>query len=258
MLRIYLDFDGVIAHSAIECISSAFNVWSAMHSDLLDKKILTDLDCKNSIIEISVANRSLVIPPEHYFCLIQSVYEQIKSLSPNTSQASIEQNFNKNCKSASHILLDQFKRNFFEYREQKFHTQSDAGWVQENPATFFTKELFKMIKSFDVEIFIVSRKNYMSLDKWVSGSGYKVDGIFGNEELAKFENSKFKLISNLQTEKSPRKSIFVDDTAFEFNSSGWSDINVVTLEAGWGYNNLSDNTNEILKKINGNLNDLYN
>jgi len=256
MSRIYLDFDGVLANSANECISSAFNVWLAMQSELLEKKIFIELEEKNLIFDISIANRSLVIPPEHYFCLIQSVYEQIKSSS--MFPENIKSLFNKNCKNTSYILLDQFKEYFFKYRELKFNQQSDVEWAEENPATLFTKEFFRMIKSVDVETFIVSRKNYISLDKWLSGSGYKVDGIFGNEELAKFKNCKFKLISNLQNEKPFRKSIFVDDTAFELNFPGWSDINVLTLEAGWGYNNMPDNTNEILEKIRGNLNDLHN
>ena len=79
-----------------------------------------------------------------------------------------------------------------------------------------------------------------------------------SSSAAKFKNCKFKLISNLQNEKLLRKSIFVDDTAFELNSSRWSDINVLALEAGWGYNKLPDNTDEILEKIRGNLNDLHN
>ena len=258
MSRIYLDFDGVIAHSAIECIGTAFNVWLAMQSELVGKKIFIESECKNLIFDVSVANRSLVIPPEHYFCLIQSVYEKIKSPSSSMSPENIKSLFNKNCKNTSNILLDQFKEYFFKYRELKFNSQSDVEWAEENPATLFTKEFFRMIKSFDVETFIVSRKNYISLDKWLSGSGYKVDCIFGNEELAKFKNCKFNLISNLQNEKLLRKSIFVDDTAFELNSSRWSDINVLALEAGWGYNKLPDNTDEILEKIRGNLNDLHN
>ena len=64
-------------------------------------------------------------------------------------------------------------------------------------------------------------------------------------------NSKFNLISSLQNEFPTPNAFFVDDMAFEFDSAVWSDIGVETLEAGWGYNNLPDNTDEILRNIRG-------
>lgn len=259
MFRIFLDFDGVIANSAIECINTSYNAWAPIKINdyNLNESSNNFLD-KELIIETCIKNRFLVIPPEHYFCLIESVYEEINLNLEKISSTSIEKRFHKICNKTSPLLLRQFKQDLFQLRNQKFKTQTDYEWVTENPPTLFTKKLFKMIEPYDSEILIVSRKNYLSISKWVAGTGYKVDGIFGNEELVKFGNSKFNLISNIQLANPVKKSVFVDDMKFEFDSSEWSNIGVKTLNAGWGYNNLIDNTSEILKEINRNLNDIYN
>ena len=250
MLRIYLDFDGVIAHSALECITSAYNVWLHLQANPTQQNGISRLGVeRDNIIQLSIKNRFLVVPPEHYFCLIQSVFEEVKSKTFKTCTASILKRFNAVCQNSSPSLLHLFKQKFFEFREVKFNKQSDLDWVTENPITPFAKKLFDMLKLYPAEVFIVSRKNYVSVAKWVSGSGIKVEKIYGNEDLAKFGDSKFNLISSLQNEIPFFSAVFVDDMAFEFDSVGWSDIGVETLEAGWGYNNLVDNTDEILKNI---------
>ena len=259
MLRIYLDFDGVIAHSAVECITSAYNVWLHLQANPAPQNGISRLEVeRDKIIQLSIENRFLVVPPEHYFCLIQSVFEEVQSKASETCTAGISKRFKKACQNSSPSLLYLFKQKFFEFREVRFNQQSDLDWFKENPITPFTKKLFDMLKLYPAEVFIVSRKNYLSLAKWVSGSGFEVNKIYGNEELAKFGDSKFYLISSLQNELPSCSAVFVDDMAFEFDSVGWSDIGVKTLEAGWGYNNLSDNTDEILTNIRGFFNDLYN
>ena len=252
MLRIYLDFDGVIAHSAVECITSAYNVWWHLQENPTQQDGVSRLELeRDSIIQLSIENRFLVVPPEHYFCLIQSVFEEVQSKASKTCAASISERFKKACQNSSPSLMCLFKQKFFEFREVKFNQQSDLDWVTENPITPFAKKLFDMLELYPAEVFIVSRKNYVSLAKWVSGSGFEVKKIYGNEELAKFGYSKFNLISSLQSNLPSSRAVFVDDMAFEFDSVSWSDIGVETLEAGWGYNNLSDNTDEILRNIRG-------
>lgn len=258
MLRIYLDFDGVIAHSAVECISSAYNVWLQLQTNPTQQNVISRLEGeRDNIIRLAIDNRFQVIPPEHYFCLIQSVFEEIQSDASEASTTSISKRFKNICQNSSPSLLYLFRQKFFEFREVKFSQQSDLDWVIENPMTPFSKKLFDMLKFYPAEVFIVSRKNYLALAKWVSGSGFEVSKIYGSEELAKFGDSKFDLISSLQNELPNSSAVFVDDMAFEFDSAGWSDIGVETLQAGWGYNHLADNTDEVLRIIRDFLNDLH-
>jgi hypothetical protein len=252
LLRIYLDFDGVIAHSAVECITSAYNVWLHLQENPIQQNGTSRLEVeRDNIIHLSIENRFLVVPPEHFFCLIQAVFEECQSKESETCTVSISKRFKKVCQNSPSSLMELFKLRFFKFREEKFNRQSDLDWITENPITPFATKLFDMLKPYQAEVLIVSRKNYLALAKWVSGSGFEVDKIYGNEDLVKFGGSKFNLISSLQGEFPCPRAVFVDDMAFEFDSAGWSDIGVETLEAGWGYNNLSDNTDVILENIRG-------
>lgn len=250
-MRIYLDFDGVIAYSAVECVNTAFCVWChsqqhGPHGNAFSSLVVD----KDVIIRRAIENRSLVIPPEHYYCLIQAVYEEAQSYS-RTSNYNIASRFDNICRNSTPEVLSAFRNKFFEFRNEKFARQSDVEWALENPITPFTRKLFEMIKPYSADVFVVSRKNYSSIAKWLSGSQIKVTCIFGNEELAKFGGSKFNLISKYEAEFSSARAVFVDDMAFEFDANGWLDIGVITLEAGWGYNHLADNTDEVLGKIRG-------
>ena len=44
----------------------------------------------------------------------------------------------------------------------------------------------------------------------------------------------------------------------ELNDFDWKSINVVTLTAGWGYNDLKDNTKQTINIIKEHMNDLSN
>jgi hypothetical protein len=93
-VKFYLDFDGVIAHSAIECINSAFVVWLKKNNILfksIDNGAKSTL--KSKIIECSIANRYLVIPPENYYCLIDVVFHEIAAGNTNPSSKNIRDLF---------------------------------------------------------------------------------------------------------------------------------------------------------------------
>ena len=64
-------------------------------------------------------------------------------------------------------------------------------------------------------------------------------------------------LSFFSTSKVKAKAFFIDDMISEFESLDWPAIGVTTLAAGWGYNNLADNTQLILKTIKGHLDDLH-
>ena len=154
--------------------------------------------------------------------------------------------------------LNEFKHNFFLYRDKKFDSQSDSDWVLENPPTSFISAFYELIKDYDVQISVVSRKNYKSIEKWFKGTNFSVNKIYGNEALSEFNNNKFLLIESIQGNNGNQKGIFIDDFISEFDSLGWQDINIITLAAGWGYNDLKDNTKQTLNIIKEHMSDLSN
>ena len=258
-MNFYLDFDGVIAHSAIECINSAYNVWLKKNSNLYKNIDPTEkLKLKSKIIDCSIANRYLVVPPENYYCLIDAVFHEIAFGNSNLSTKSIHDLFVSKLNSVCEEELNEFKHNFFSYRDKKFDSQSDSDWVLENPPTPFISLFYKLINDNDIEISVISRKNYKAIEKWFKGANLSVNKIYGNEALSEFNNNKFLLIEDIQRNNGNQKGIFIDDFISEFDSLGWQDINVITLAAGWGYNDLKDNTKQTLNIIKEYMNDLSN
>ena len=75
--------------------------------------------------------------------------------------------------------------------------------------------------------------------------------------MSKF-NSKFDLIKDLQKQKKFPEAIIIDDMILELNDFDWKSINVATLVAGWGYNDLKDNTKQTINIIKEHMNDLSN
>ena len=247
----------------MECVTSAFEVWTHLPLNLVqwDEISRSELERglkRDDIIELSIKNRLLVVPPEHYFCLIQSAFDEVMSDLIDRQAVGMLERFESNVRHIPTSVLQVFKDEFFDFREIKFREQSDSDWVAENPITPFAKELSELLDYYQAEVFILSRKNYSSLSKWVAGSNFRVDKIFGNEELTKFGESKFRLISNIQRQLPCDAAVFIDDMEFELDSAGWLDIGVKTFVAGWGYNKLADNTSEIIESIRNLLSDSHN
>jgi hypothetical protein len=258
MLRFYLDFDGVIAHSAIECINSAFNVWLESNGNNFDELDFEDRTAaKAKIIDYGIANRHLVVPPEHYYCLVDAIASELLGGYQTLSAERIKSIFSSSVESTSSEIMIKFKHDFFSFRNSKFAIQTDAEWVQENPPTPFIGAFFELIENYPNEVLVVSRKNYKAVEKWGVGSKLPIGKIYGNEVLCQFNNNKFELIESLQREGGYLEAFFVDDMISEFESLDWRAIGVTTLAAGWGYNNLADNTQLVLKTIKGHLDDLY-
>ena len=258
MVRFYLDFDGVIAHSAVECINSAFSVWLESDGNKLDMLNFADKSAvKSKIIKYGIANRYLVVPPEHYYCLIDVLASELTGDARAISAGRIKSKFLSSTHSTSVEKMDKFKHNFFSFRNDKLSTQTDAEWVQDNPPTAFIIAFSKLVENYQNEVLIVSRKNFHAIEKWSVGSKLSLGKIYGNEELCGFKNNKFELIESLQQEYGFQKAFFVDDMVSEFESVDWRAIGVTTLVAGWGYNNHADNTKVVLKTIKGYLDDLH-
>tara|TARA_B100000035_G_C21000298_1_gene554570 strand:- start:770 stop:1549 length:780 start_codon:yes stop_codon:yes gene_type:complete len=259
MGRFYLDFDGVIAHSAIECVNNAFSVWQETENDLFNNiDSSTISNAKSKIIDCCISNRYLVIPPEHYFCLIDAIFQEFLSKNKIPEDNQVPNLFFSKIQSVCPKILKTFKKNFFSLRDKKFVTLSDEDWVRENPETLFINQFYKIIKNNSVEVIVVSRKNYMAIKKWFLGSRLPVKEIYGNEALNKYDNNKYNLIESLQLKNQKNKAFFIDDMISEFDIHNWQKINVITLQAGWGYNDLDDNTQDILEIIKEHINDLSN
>ena len=259
MGRFYLDFDGVIAHSAIECVNNAFSVWQETENDLFNNiDSSTISNAKSKIIDCCISNRYLVIPPEHYFCLIDAIFHEFLDKNKIPEDNQVPNLFFSKIQSVCPKILKTFKKNFFSLRDKKFVTLSDEDWVRENPETLFINQFYKIIKNNSVEVIVVSRKNYMAIKKWFLGSRLPVKEIYGNEALNKYDNNKYNLIESLQLKNQKNKAFFIDDMISEFDIHNWQKINVITLQAGWGYNDLDDNTQDILKIIKEHINDLSN
>jgi len=258
-VKFYLDFDGVVADSAIECINSAFKVWLKRNNTLFNKIDHTDkLTLRSKIVDYSIANRYLVIPPENYYCLVDAVFHETAFGNINPTSDRIRNLFESKLNTICKEELNEFKHDFFSYREQKFHSQSDSAWVLENPPTLFISLFYQLVNDYNVEISVVSRKNFNAIEKWFRGANLRVNKIYGNEALSDFNNNKFLLIKNIQQNNGNQKGIFIDDFVSEFDSTGWQEINIVTLPAGWGYNDLEDNTKRTLNIIKEHMNDLSN
>ena len=257
-MKFYLDFDGVVAHSAVECINTSFEVWLDLNNEVfkgIDLSIKSRL--RKEIIDHSICNRYLVIPPENYYCLIDAIFHEIHFGLKKLNKENIEKIFLLNLCSTSKEVLARFKQDFFKFRDNKLYLQSDTDWIEENPPTKFISNFFEIIKDFNFEIYVVSRKNFKAIDKWFNGYGKHVNKIYGNEILSKF-NSKFDLIKDLQKQKKFPEAVFIDDMILELNDFDWKSINVATLVAGWGYNDLKDNTKQTINIIKEHMNDLSN
>jgi len=255
MLRFYLDFDGVIADSARECIHVAYSVWSAFNESKLFGAISEQQ--RTQILEQSINFRYLVIPPENYYCLIDTIFQIQTTFNSEVTADDVIKLFYRKVESADVRMLTKFKEEFFSSREEKLATCSDTSWVAENPPTVFVREFFRMAERYPIKVSIVSQKNRQAIKKWFNGAGFTVDAIFGNESVNKY-GGKFNLIKDLQRSDEYQKAVFIDDMALEINPYNWKNINVITFIAGWGFNDFEDNTQALLLTIKGHLDDLSN
>ena len=252
--RIYLDFDGVVADSAAERINSALSVWLS-HNQSRSLQLTSDDLIR--VADVCALNRHLVIPPEYFYCLIDTVVDEFFRHNYQPCSIQVEKGFNKKGEITSPTKLISFKKDLFLFREKKFKLQSDKGWFNENPPTKFVSKLFTSLNVTEAEIYVISRKNYSAIDKWQDGSDYVFDKIYGNESLENFNDSKFNLINDLQKKNGYSQALFIDDMLYELQSHDWRGIGVNALEAGWGYNDKPDNTLQVLRKIKGYFDDLH-
>ena len=250
---IYLDFDGVLAHSAIECIDTAM----AVFKELVEFGV-QDIGSEQHITEIkkvAVNNRHLVLPPENYYCLLKAARKCV--LQNKINYTSVKECFELEVKNIDPKFLVRFKTLFFAVREQSANKLTNQDWYLQNPATPFVHQLTSLLKNDNILLEIVSRKDNASLLRWVDGSPFEFDGIHGNETLALENNEKYALICKLQERRGNRSAIFVDDALDELAGFDWKSIGVTPIAAGWGYNSLDNNLKEALEYIKGWVFDLY-
>lgn len=246
---IFLDFDGVIANSSRECIDTAFEAFSAVSEKSDDYEMRYQ---KGELLKaVAVEYRYLVVPPEHFYCLV-------KAVQVSDCPKAIPEQFETIRLQVDSLILEQFKRCFFSLRAESLQEKSDQDWYEQNPSTSFIHDLASVIKNRSVRLEIVSRKDEKSLLRWISGSPFYFDAVYGSEALIPRNGSKFLLISELQKHRDYREAIYIDDAVSEQDGCGWSDIGVTPLIAGWGFNSRPDNTDDAVLFIHEWLNDLSN
>lgn len=245
-MNLYLDFDGVIADTANECIESTIRIWQESNKNLefqIDKKIYLD-----QLFNLAITYRYLVVHPEHFLVLIDTIAKTILD-EKNIEEEKISKAFisNINLYESNHAKeLEEFKLKLFDSRSKSIKNSSCHEWVKMNPATRFWNEL---INSDFINIFnlkIISRKDENSISKWIEAFNINELEIYSNDILSK-NISKFDHIKKLQNKSDFKKSYFIDDKRYEFNGGNWDSINVITVHAGWGYNDSKDNTDSVLK-----------
>lgn len=249
---IYLDFDGVIAASAVECVDTAIIAMNELAGGNASEEICHQQ--LEKIKNLAIANRYLVMPPEYFYCLIKAVQASLgqAEISPST----IANLFYTEISHADRNKLDRFKELFFASRDRASREKTDEEWYLQNPGTPFIHEFTELVGDRDIRLEIVSRKDEASLLKWIAGGPFDFDHVHGNQALARQNGEKFALIARLQEQSGYKDAIFVDDAADEQAGFDWAAIGVTPLIAGWGYNRLADNLGETLNCIEEWLNDL--
>lgn len=251
---VYLDFDGVIADSALECINTAITALAELAEASGIQEIYSQQLSQTK--SLAIANRHLVMPPENFYCLIKAA--QACAVQSEKSPTEIEARFRAEVADTDKKKLDRFKSLFFTIRNRVALEGSDESWHAQNPATPFIQELTNIVNNRDVRLVIVSRKDEASLRRWIAGGPFSFDCVYGNHALELENSEKFALISKLQNERHNRAAVFVDDAIGELAGFDWASIGVTPLEAGWGYNGLENNYLEITDYIEGWLDDLSN
>tara|TARA_Y100000022_G_scaffold129682_1_gene112383 strand:+ start:565 stop:1344 length:780 start_codon:yes stop_codon:yes gene_type:complete len=246
----YLDFDGVIADSAQECIKTSFDAWLKYNKEILEMNIKKDFESfRDLVTENALKYRFLVTPPEHYYCLIDFIAQEILSTKIELTNKSAQKKFRRSTQTASPKLLEKFKVDFFLTRKDRLEKYGKSNWLLENPPTKFLEKFLNLIKQINSEIIIISRKDRNSISLWLDEKKINVSQIFCNEKISQYDNSKFNLIEHLQSQKNYKKGIFIDDSAEEIISKDWKSISITPIIAGWGYNLKKDNSESVLKQI---------
>lgn len=246
----YLDFDGVIADSAQECIKTSFLAWLSYNQEIREVFSKKDFESfQNHVIKKALNYRYLVTPPEHYYCLIDFIVEEIQSKNKGLTNKIAKKKFLNSLKTVKPTLLENFKKSFFLVRRERLKKEGKSNWFSENRPTKFIDNFLRIIKEKNCELIIISRKDRKSISLWLDEKKMYVSQIFCNESLEKYEGSKYKLIDYLQKQRNYRKGIFIDDSVEEIISENWKRISITPIVAGWGYNLRRDNSDIVLKNI---------
>lgn len=222
---LWLDFDGVLANSASECL-------------LIVESISGKLS--NHEKDTFIRNRYLVNEPYGFFVLSELCKAKIK-------QSDFESIYNARYHKFQSHEIENLHELFF--KKRKLLMERDLShWCKINaPTQFFTR-----LRSLSMEpnkINIISTKNYFALKTWLGYYNFEVGKIFGNKEYRLFKN-KFSIIKS----EGCKNSIFIDDNNVHIKGYDWDSINCKAIIASWGYNHLStDNTMSIIKAVKNDL-----
>lgn len=214
---LYLDFDGVICDSAIECLRIV--------------EIQSNVSTTNEQRSRFLKDRYLVNEPFGFKVLLDLVLDGDVC----------EQRFSEICATLSDENQKELNSEFFETRATYIKNAGISQWIALNPPTPF----FDVIRNREREIVLVSTKNYESLLLWCKTNNFNVYSIYGNESYREY-GSKYNLIAQFIEDD---EKIFIDDNDVHISGFDWEAINCRAISAGWGYNGLPDNLEKVMEEL---------
>lgn len=109
-----------MADSAQECIKTSFDAWLKYNKKILEMNAKTDFESfRNLITNNALKYRYLVTPPEHYYCLIDFIAEEMFSTKKELTNKSAQKKFRISTETVSPKLLEKFKVDFFLTRKER-------------------------------------------------------------------------------------------------------------------------------------------
>ena len=226
---IILDFDGVIADTAIECMYVA------------ERAFCTNGPLNSKQQKIFLDNRYLVNDP-YGFKLLIAICE-VASVGVGLDEVKSE--FRQREKKLSPDDKCKIKTLFFETRGIIKSALNEDEWMALMPSYDFIEQLWLPDKC----VTILSAKDENTIASWLSYHELTVNDIYGSKALEPF-STKFDFIRRFQHRHQFLKTVFIDDNIENVDDFPWSSVNCHAYLASWGYNLKEDNNqSDILRDL---------
>ena len=212
-MHYFIDLDGVIIDSAIECYEISSGI---IFKDL---NISKTKEYKKNFLE----NRGLVLDAREYYVLHKCL-EEVGFKNKNK----IEQKFYQLLEVTEKLILDKFEENFFNEREELSKEKFDK-WIKLNPLTDFGRYI---IKNEIQNLIIITSKNYLSAKRILDYYNINYLDLFASSHIS-IEKNKGRVIKNYLDKNKIEKAIFIDDSVRNLDTC--RDSRVKCFFANWGY-----------------------
>ena len=207
----FIDLEGVIIDSALECYQVTSEVMSEEYTKL------------NNYKEMFLNNRGLVLNAREYLILHRSIHQCISK-----NQNNVREIFFKLLQNTNVSEMNDFEKKFF--KERKSMIARDLNyWLKLNPLTKFGKYILDNKMK---ELIVVTSKNFSSAQIILDYQKINYLELFGANEIYK-EKNKGNLIRKYLDINKINKAIFIDDSVRNLDTC--TDSRVKCFFADWGY-----------------------